>query len=220
MLSDSSPYEVKFEMLSINNIDFKIRLLKDRQQFDDPDGVAEDMGISSSQWSLFGTVWPSALALTHAMIHFDTDGKRVLEIGCGLAIASLTLHQRHVDITASDYHPMVEPFLNENLRLNDLPPLPFQIGNWSTENPSLGTFDLIIGSDVLYEQTHPDLLSTFIDRHAQPHTEVYIIDPGRGHHNKFHRAMENLGYECSTEYLPVQTIQGTPYRGKLIRCNR
>ena len=50
MVSDSSPYEVKFETLLIDNIDFQIRSLKDRQQFDDPDGIAEDMGISSSQW--------------------------------------------------------------------------------------------------------------------------------------------------------------------------
>lgn len=89
MVSDSSPYEVKFETLLIDNIDFQIRSLKDRQQFDDPDGIAEDMGISSSQWSLFGIVWPSALALTNTMVHFDTDGKRVLEIGCGLAIGLL-----------------------------------------------------------------------------------------------------------------------------------
>lgn len=220
MVSDSSPYEVKFETLLIDNIDFQIRSLKDRQQFDDPDGIAEDMGISSSQWSLFGIVWPSALALTNAMVHFDTDGKRVLEIGCGLAIASITMHQRHVDITASDYHPLVECFLNENVMLNDLPPLPFQTGNWLTENPLLGKFDLIIGSDVLYEQTHPDLLSAFIDRHAQPHVEICIIDPGRGNHNKFNRAMEHLGYECSTEYLPAQMIQEKSYRGKLLHCDR
>jgi 2-polyprenyl-3-methyl-5-hydroxy-6-metoxy-1,4-benzoquinol methylase len=220
MVSDSSPCEVKFETLSLDNVDFQIRSLKDRQQFDDPEGIAEEMGISSAHWSLFGIVWPSALVLTDAMVRFDTDGKRVLEIGCGLALASLSMHSREVDITASDYHPMVESFLKANLKLNDLPPMPFQKGNWVTENPLLGKFDVIIGSDVLYEQAHPDMLSAFIDRHAESNAEICIVDPGRGHHNKFNRAMETLGYTCSTEYLPVQTIQGKTYRGKLLHCDR
>ncbi len=220
MVSDSSPCEVKFEMLSIDNVDFQIRSLKDRQQFDDPDGIAEQMGISSAHWSLFGIVWPAAVVLANMMIRFDTEGKRVLEIGCGLAIASLSMHSRQIDITASDYHPMAERFLEANLKLNDLPPMPFQAGNWLTENPLLGKFDLIIGSDVLYEQTHPAILSAFIDRHAESNAEIYIVDPGRGHHNKFNRAMETLGYDCSTEYLPVQTVQGKAYRGKVLHCDR
>ncbi len=220
MRSDSSPYEVKFEALCLDRINFQIRSLKDRQQFDDPDGIAEDMGISSAHWSLFGIVWPSALVLADAMIGFDTQGKRVLEIGCGLAIASLSMHSRSIDITASDYHPMAESFLKANLKLNHLPPMPFQSGNWVSENPLLGKFDVIIGSDVLYEQAHPDMLSAFIDRHAETNAEICIVDPGRGHHNKFNRAMETLGYTCSTEYLPAQTIQGNTYRGKLLHCDR
>lgn len=216
----SVPYQVKFELMCFNHRDLHIRSLKDNQQFDDPEGLAERMGISSAHWSLFGLVWPSALVLSDRMVTFETEGKRVLEIGCGLAIASLSMHQRKIDITASDYHPMVERFLRENVKLNSLPPLPFQTGNWLTENPLLGKFDLIIGSDILYEQAHPALLSAFIDRHAQAKAEVCIVDPGRGHHNKFHRAMEILGYTCSTEYLPSQLIQGKTYRGKVLHCDR
>jgi predicted nicotinamide N-methyase len=213
-------YEVKFETLSLENVDFYIRSLKDRQQFSDPDGEAEKIGISSAMWSLFGVVWPSALVLIKHMAHFDSEGKRVLEIGCGLGLASLVMHQRNVDITACDYHPMAASFLRKNVILNDLEPLPFLAGNWLTENPLLGKFDVIIGSDVLYEQAHPAVLSQFIDRHTNPHAEIKIVDPGRGHQGKFNRAMETLGYESTMEVSKLDDIQGSPYHGKIFTYQR
>jgi predicted nicotinamide N-methyase len=213
-------YEVKFEMLSLDNVDFYIRSLKDRQQFSDPDREAEKMGISSAMWSLFGVVWPSALVLIKHMAHFDSEGKRVLEIGCGLGLASLVMHQRNVDITACDYHPMAASFLRKNVILNDLEPLPFLTGNWLTENPLLGKFDVIIGSDVLYEQAHPAVLSKFIDRHTNAHAEIKIVDPGRGHQGKFNRAMETLGYESTMEVSKLDDIQGSPYHGKIFTYQR
>jgi hypothetical protein len=48
----------------------------------------------------------------------DLEGKRILEVGAGLALASLVVHRRGGDITASDYHPLIPDFLKENLRLN------------------------------------------------------------------------------------------------------
>jgi hypothetical protein len=43
-----------------------------------------------------------------------------------------------------------------------------------------GAFDLIIGSDLLYERDAGGLLAAFIGRHASPAGEVWIVDPDRG----------------------------------------
>ena len=67
---------------------------------------------------------------------------------------------------------------------------------------------MIIGSDLLYEREHVDLLAAFIDKHARPTCEVIIVDPGRGHHAPFSKKMIQLGYTSSqqkianTDYLP------------------
>lgn len=108
---------------------------------------------------------------------FELEGKRILELGCGLALASLVIHRRGGDITASDCHPLAAAFLLENLKLNDLPAMKYQAGNWSRLNPLLTRFDLIIGSDVLYDREQPQVLSQFIELHANPDVEVLIIDP-------------------------------------------
>lgn len=111
---------------------------------------------------------------------FELEGKRILELGCGLGLASLIVHRRGGDITASDCHPLAAAFLLENLKLNRLPAMKYQMGNWSRANPLLERFDLIIGSDILYDRGQPQTLSQFIDLHAQPDVEVLIVDPDRG----------------------------------------
>lgn len=212
----SIPYQLKFETLHLGGQDYRIRSLLDRQQFWDPDGAAERVGISSATWPLFGLVWPSARILVGVLEGVDLSGKRVLEIGCGLGLVSLVLQRRGADITASDAHPLAAAFLAENLLLNQLAPVPFSTGNWADTDTGLGLFDLIVGSDVLYERDHPGHLSGFIHRHAQVDAEVIIIDPNRGHRARFTRDMVGLGYSHLQRAAPVRLEGGEAYKGRVL----
>ena len=108
-----------------------IRSLLDKQQFSDPLGAAEQLGISSAAWPLFGLLWPSGAKLAARMASRPLrTGERILEIGCGLGLASLVCHRRGMDVTASDCHPLAGEFLAENLRLNGLGPMDYQHGQW------------------------------------------------------------------------------------------
>ena len=100
-----SSLRFQYQTYEFDDVDIHVRTLRDKQEFLDNDNVAEKLGISSAQWSLFGVVWPSSEVLAHFMFDFDTKGKRILEIGCGIGLTSLLLNQRKADITATDYHP-------------------------------------------------------------------------------------------------------------------
>ena len=107
--------------------------------------------------------------------------KSVLEIGCGIGLASLVLNHCGVNITAIDYHSVVKAFLDENTHLNNDPDISFFHTSWNDQSPNiLGLFDLIIGSDLLYEQEHPGNLTSFINQHAQKQSTVLIVDSRRG----------------------------------------
>ncbi|MEO6016900.1 MAG: SAM-dependent methyltransferase [Polaromonas sp.] len=211
------PYQLKFETIHGSGEALQLRSLLDRQQFHDPLGEAEREGISSSAWPIFGLLWPSSRVLAHAMLTYEVQGKRILELGCGLALASLVIHRRGGNITASDCHPLAAEFLSENLKLNHLPAMKYQRGNWSRDNPLLARFDLIIGSDVLYDRDQPQTLSQFIDLHAQPHAEVLIVDPDRGNRVSFSRKMEALGYSRTETRVSALPGSGEKYKGRVLR---
>jgi predicted nicotinamide N-methyase len=210
-------YLVKLETIHGQGADLQLRSLLDRQQFYDPLGMAEREGISSSAWPIFGLLWPSGRVLAHAMLTFELGGKRILELGCGLALASLVGHRRGGDITASDCHPLAADFLLKNLTLNHLPAMKYQTGNWTRANPLLERFDLIIGSDVLYDRGQPDVLSQFIDLHAQPDAEVLIVDPDRGNRVSFNRKMDLLGYSHTETRITTLPGDGGKYKGRLLK---
>ena len=212
--------------------DLQIRSLLDRQQFADGDGEALRLGISSAAWPLFGMLWPSGHELASCMAgHPVTPGERILELGCGLGLASLVGHRRGADMTASDCHPLAGRFLRENLRLNHLPPMPYRHGHWTAEDPApapapglaavAGRFDLIIGSDLLYERDEAGHLAAFIQRHAQATAEVWVIDPNRGNRSAFNRHMAGHGFALSDRPLNTLATPGRlAYRGHLLRYRR
>lgn len=213
-------YLLKYETITVNNINYQIRSLQDKQQFFDKDNRAEALGISSATWPLFGVVWPSSRILATAVSKFTLTGKKVLEIGCGIALSSIVLHKMGVNITASDYHPLAEPFLEENVQSNQLPPIKYQAGNWENDNPLLGKFDLIIGSDVLYEPGHPAAVSEFINCHADTHAEVIIVDPNRGNRSNFTKKMIALGYTHDFNKFDETDINEARCKGRILRYQR
>ena len=174
-----SDVQLKTETFIIGKDSYSIRSLKDNQQFDDHDESAVALGISSATWPLFGNVWPTSIVMALRVSELELDGKRVLEIGCGIGLCSIVLHRKGVDITASDYHPQTQDFLNRNIVGNGLSPIKYQAGNWETENPQLGKFDVVIGSDILYQPAHAQQVSRFIDLHSNDGAQVMIGDPGR-----------------------------------------
>ncbi len=236
-------YQTKQETVAVAGVaDLHIRSLLDRDQFADPLGLAQALGISSAQWPLFGLLWPSGFQLAQAVAARPVlVGERILELGCGLALASLVAHRRGSAVTASDCHPLAGAFLAENLRLNLLPTLPYCHGQWGPQeetdalaeahagHPAVagrapmvqGRFELIIGSDVLYERDQGGELPGFIARHATPSSEVLIVDPNRGNRSAFSKSMAALGYGLTeTLLLDAPSSARGAYRGRLLHYQR
>ena len=213
-------YATRLLTVRLGGHDYRIRALSDLQQFADPTGQAQRAGISSSLWSLFGQVWPSGRVLAEAMSHFDVAGKRILELGCGLGLPSLVLAQRGANVVASDHHPLAESFLAYNAGLNALPAITYRDLPWMVPDATLGSFDLIIGSDILYERDHAAQVAAMMLRHANPDAELLVTDPGRGNSGPFTRAMASQGYEVTEIRSRFDEKDSQPFRGRLLSYRR
>lgn len=194
-------YRVKFETLTIGGHDYQIRSLADADQFHDPDGVAAERGETEGTWSYFGQVWASGVQLAEFTSAHPLGTKRILEIGCGLALGGIVCSRRGADVTASDRHPLAHEFLAANLALNGLPDMAFLDLDWTAPPRALGRFDLLIASDVLYEPSHPAELARFVERHLEVGGELVLVDPGRGGCGRLVREMEQIGLTARGDSL-------------------
>src|SRR5690606_36865320 len=141
--------------------------------------------------------------------------------------------RRGARVTASDRHPMTQAFLEANARLNEIDTIKYRHGQWGWEGevcvkeagaePLSARYDLIRGSDLLYDRDAPAELAHFIDDHAQAAAEVWIIDPDRGHRPALTREMALYGFEL----VEQERMGGAPEddgerlcQGRLLRCMR
>ena len=231
VLSSMPGYQTKQERIAIAGADdLIIRSLLDRRQYFDPLGEADRLGISSAEWPLFGLLWPSGVQLAARMaLRPIRRHERILEIGCGLALASLVTHRLGGDVTASDCHPLAETFLNQNLHLNRLEPLKYWHAHWGERELPLSQarctiqaqYDLVIGSDLLYEADATPCLAAFIARHSAPLGEVWIIDPDRGNRTAFNRQMGVHGFLMREERFDAAASAGVAAcKGRLLVYRR
>jgi predicted nicotinamide N-methyase len=213
-------YSTRKLALTIGGHPWRLRVLSDLQQFSDPDGHGERLGISAAQWSLFGQLWPAGRLLAQAMHRVELNGERILELGCGIGLASLVLKERGADIVASDIHPLAEPFLAYNAALNALPAVHYRQLRWDIPLPTLGRFDVIIASDVLYERGQAELINRVIANHANDDAQVWITDPGRGNSGRFTGLMQAQGYNVEQTQFPAEDDDPSSCGGRVLRYSR
>jgi len=216
--------------------DLIIRSLLDKNQFHDPLDEALNLGISSATWPLFGLLWPSGSRMAERMALRTVTGERILEIGCGLGLTSLVAHRRGANVTASDCHPLTHAFLDNNTRLNNLGPIEYRHGLWGTaavrddgmpvltqahDAALTGLFDLIVGSDILYERDDEGTLAQFIDEHAAVRSEIWVVDPNRGNRAAFHKHMARVGFAMHEQVLDQAADKGVDaYKGRMLTYTR
>jgi predicted nicotinamide N-methyase len=165
----------------------------------------------------FGTIWPSARALSECLVERGglgggltggLQGKRVLEVGCGLALPSLVAAKLGAQVVATDFHPDVPHFLEKNLALNGLK-IEYLPVDWRSPEVALGAagkFDLVIGSDVLYERQHAIQLARTVAMWVAEKGEVWIADPARPYLQAFADEMARSGFRYHTEIRGVPEI--------------
>ncbi|MBP6117402.1 MAG: methyltransferase domain-containing protein [Neisseriaceae bacterium] len=228
----ATAYKTRQQSVQVNNnLLFTIHSLLNQQQFYDPEQKAERLGICSAAWPLFGMLWPSSIQLALKIIKRPiAPHSKLLEIGCGLGIASLTARLMGHDITASDRHPLAGHFLNVNAKLNHLPTIRFKHGQWGdvptpsiedTNAPLLsGQYDHIMASDVLYEPCSAVQVAAFIHRFAEPDCTVWVVDPNRGYHNQLTREMARYDFNLAEHSRLTDPVNHQPYRGRLLVYER
>jgi predicted nicotinamide N-methyase len=125
-------------------------------------------------------LWPSSLALARAVGARSLRGARTLELGCGLGLVSIAAAQAGGRVLATDWSEDAVAFAHDNAQRNGIDIETARV-DWSQPEAILARapWQLVLGSDVLYERRNVDQMLGLLPRLVDRSGEVWIADPGR-----------------------------------------
>jgi predicted nicotinamide N-methyase len=148
--------------------------------------VSETQFAENEFLPYWAEIWPSALRLA---THLDSAlaGQSVLELGCGIGIPSLVAAFFGAKVIATDWAADAIALLSRNAERNSLA-LEVARVDWSdpTALVERAPYDLILASDVLYEERNVGWLVDLLPRLSN---RALLADPGRKHAASFFEAI-------------------------------
>jgi predicted nicotinamide N-methyase len=153
----------------------------------------------------FGILWPAAEALGEYLFEHPEliQEKKVLELGCGLGYPSLVAAHLEARVLATDFHPDVEDYFLRNCRHSSVE-ASYRRLNWRESSEEVGGFEVVMGSDVLYESKHPSEVAQGLIRFLSPGGVILLSDPGRAYLQPFVNAMNEAGYKERLEAVKIR----------------
>jgi predicted nicotinamide N-methyase len=155
------------------------------------DLIDEDAYARDERLPYWAELWPSARVLARRVGVVALRGARVLELGCGLGLPSLAAALAGGRVLATDWSPDAIAFAARNARANGLR-VETAVAAWREPDALVarGPWDLVLGSDVLYEPRNGDQLEALLPRVLAPRGRVWLADPRRPAAVYFHERME------------------------------
>ncbi len=128
-------------------------------------------------------LWPSAIALADYLSELDLKNKSILELGCGLGLVGIAAAHYGARVLMTDYEDDALLFAKTNIFKNiqqDLVSSNVQTGLLDWRNYCLNEkFDIILGSDILYERNIHSTILNFIENNLNIHGVALLSDPNR-----------------------------------------
>ena len=177
----------------------------------DPDQLLENALSRTDRTSdeldpFWAATWRAAIGLDHFLRRSDIRGVRILELGCGSGRAGIAAALQGAEVTMTDA-------ASEGLLVARFNAWPVRVSckvrrlHWRDEILDAPKFPIIIGSDIVYDQSLWPILEPCIRRHLAPGGVVYLTEPQRHTGDRFCTWIQEAGWQMSFELLDLQDSQ-------------
>lgn len=126
-------------------------------------------------------LWSASIVLAEYIERHPTAATRprAIELGCGLGLVTTAAMRAGYDVLATDYYVDATLLTARNaLRVTGRAPGTRMV-DWRAFPDDLGTFDLVLAADVLYERPYAPLVAEAIRRTLAPGGRALLADQGR-----------------------------------------
>lgn len=159
------------------------------------------------QPDLYGFIlWESAIGLSERLVEqMDlVTGKQVLELGAGVGLPGIVGQSLGAEVTQTDYQAESLALCRWNATQNQIATATFQ-ADWQQWQHAL-RYDLILGTDVIYDQTYYFYLERIFHRNLVPGGRILLADPGRPQALEFVIHLEEHGWQV--DFHTQQVVPG------------
>ena len=139
-----------------------------------PDVGAVEWAPLAPYWSV---LWRSGVALAFELDGVPLRGRRVVELGCGLAVPSIAAARGGAGVLATDACAEALGLAERNAEANEVR-IATSAVDWAEADELVrrAPFDLVLAADVLYEDASVGPLLSLLPRLAP---EAWLAEPGR-----------------------------------------
>jgi len=178
-------YETDTRDMVIKERKFSFLVPKSIDRFIDP----EDLFHGFPLWS---KIWQASMILADHVTGLKVEqGKKFLEIGCGMGIVGIIASSFGHSVTMTEYNPDALNFARANalMNLSSADPGP-EIKELDWNEPRLeGSFDYIVGSEVIYNEKDYQPILMLFKRYLKPSGEIILAEGMRKTSMEFFRQM-------------------------------
>ncbi|MEP6905178.1 MAG: methyltransferase domain-containing protein [Gemmatimonadales bacterium] len=143
------------------------------------DLIREEDFVEDERLPYWADIWPSSTILATQILARKGDGRRLLELGCGVGLVTAAAMASGHEVTATDYYTDALAFTRANAFRNLGHSPKAVMMNWRNFPAGAVEFDKVIASDVLYESEYANILPTILKGALSLHGVALIADPGR-----------------------------------------
>jgi predicted nicotinamide N-methyase len=157
--------------------------------------ISEADYVMDERLPYWADLWPSARVLSATVSREAGADRRLLEMGCGLGLATVGAMMGGFDVTATDYYEDALHVTRGNAARNLGHEPAVRMVNWREWPSDLGVFDVVMAADVLYEKEYAILVGECMARALAPDGVALVADPGRLALPMFRDNLVNVGLE-------------------------
>ena len=152
-------------------------------------------------------LWEGAVALAGRLadVSVALEGRRVLELGCGVGLAGLIAASRGALVTATDHDPLPLEVARRNAMQNDVAGIDFVEADWDRWSDH-ERYDLIIGADVTYDRQSHEAVLSILERNLAPGGTAILADPAREEQATFVGRLRARGFSVVLEARTVEDL--------------
>ena len=149
-------------------------------------------------------LWPAAIALTHELAARPLRGMRVLELGAGTGLPGIVAAALGAHVVQTDRNAAALVVCRRNAERNGVV-LEQRAADWTAWRET-GTYDLIVGADILYADSVHAQLRQIFDTNLAPGGRLLLSDPFRAASFGLLEAMAADGWNVSFNKWTVGVV--------------